>query len=100
MPPRRSARVAAVAERATSALSPLPLAIILYIFSLLPVDCRLRCMEVCRGWRSVLRERSLWTRLDLSHTSGVHLPHGFRTLDALLRCVAARAPAAACRCCT
>jgi hypothetical protein len=70
MPPRRSARVAAEAERATTALSPLPLAVVLHIFSLLPVDCRLRCLEVCRGWRSVLSEHSLWTRLDLTAASG------------------------------
>jgi hypothetical protein len=93
MPPRRSARVAPVAERATTALSPLPLSVVLHIFSLLPVDCRLRCAEVCRGWRAVLLERSLWTRLDVTHTSGVQVPdlYGRRSLDALLRCAAARA---------
>jgi hypothetical protein len=92
MPPRRSARVAGVAERATTALSPLPLAIVLHIFSLLPVDCRLRCLEVCRGWRAVLSERSLWTRLDLSATSGVRVPQRLEgSWDALLRCAAARA---------
>jgi hypothetical protein len=92
MPPRRSARVAAAAERATTALSPLPLSVVLHIFSLLPVDCRLRCAEVCRGWRSVLTERSLWTRLDLSATSGVvvRAPPNFNELDALLRCAAVR----------
>jgi hypothetical protein len=98
MPPRRSARVAAVAELATSALSPLPLSVVLHIFSLLPVDCRLLCMEVCRGWRSVLLERSLWTRLDLTAASGVRVrvgPHAWgdegAALDGLLRCAAARA---------
>jgi hypothetical protein len=93
MPPRRSARVAAAVERATTALSPLPLSVVLHIFSLLPVDCRLRCAEVCRCWRSVLTERSLWTRLDLSVTSGVFVraPPDFRKpLDALLRCAAVR----------
>jgi hypothetical protein len=89
MPPRRSARVAAMAERATSALSPLPLSVVLHIFSLLPVDCRLRCAEVCRGWRAVLSECSLWTRLDMSAASGVPVRH--RDVDALLRCAAARA---------
>jgi hypothetical protein len=92
MPPRRSARVAAVVERATTALAPLPIPIVLHIFGLLSVDCRLRCAEVCRGWRTVLAERSLWTRLDLTAESGVHLPSGWRdALDALLRCAAARA---------
>jgi hypothetical protein len=89
MPPRRSTRVADAAERATSALSPLPLSVVLHIFSLLPVDCRLRCLEVCRGWRHMLLERSLWTRLDLSTTSGVRA--SVWVLDALLRCAAARA---------
>jgi hypothetical protein len=70
MPPRRSARVAAVAERESSALAPLPHALALHIFALLPVDARLRCREVCRGWRAVLFERSLWLRLDLSKASG------------------------------
>jgi hypothetical protein len=93
MPPRRSAcSAAAAAEGATTALSPLPLAVVLHIFSLLPVDCRLRCAEVCRGWRSVLLERSLWTRLDLSVASGVRAPERVgHTLNALLRCASARA---------
>jgi hypothetical protein len=94
MPPRRSARVADAAERATSALSPLPLSVVLHIFSLLPVDCRLRCSEVCRGWRSVLLlEPSLWTRLDLSRESGVRVRAraGQRALDGLLLCASARA---------
>jgi hypothetical protein len=91
MPPRRSARVA-LAERATTALSPLPLSVVLHIFSLLPVDCRLRCAEVCRGWRGVLTERSLWKRLELTAESGVRVPERYDdTLDALLRCAAARA---------
>jgi hypothetical protein len=64
---------------------------VLHIFSLLPVDCRLRCAEVCCGWRSVLLERSLWSRLDLSHASGVRMPQAYPALDALLRCAAARA---------
>jgi hypothetical protein len=89
MPPRRNTRSVTTAERATSALSPLPLAVVLHIFSLLPVDCRLRCSKVCRGWRHVLLERSLWTRLDLSTTSGVRA--SVWVLDALLRCAAARA---------
>jgi hypothetical protein len=97
MPPRRSARVSAAAERATSALSPLPLSVVLHIFSLLPVDRRLRCSEVCRGWRAVLLERSLLTALDLTVGSGVRLLDAAaadtapETLVALLRCAAVRA---------
>jgi hypothetical protein len=94
MPPRRSAGAADSAEdAATTALSPLPLSVVLHIFSLLPVDTRLRCSEVCRGWHSVLLERSLWTRLDMSATSGVRAREGANrgALDGLLRCAAARA---------
>jgi hypothetical protein len=85
----RSARIVAAGMLAAPALAPLPLPIVLHIFSLLPVDCRLHCAEVCRGWRAVLLERSLWTRLDLSRTSGVRVPA--RDMDGLLRCAAARA---------
>ncbi len=87
MPPRRSARVAEAEAPLTTVLSALPLPLVLHIFSLLPVDTRLRCAEVCRGWRSVLLERSLWTRLDLSEAPGVR----GAALAALLRCAAARA---------
>jgi hypothetical protein len=73
MPPRRSARVAAEAERVSSALSPLPLLLVLQIFGLLPVDARARAACVCRGWCHVLSELSLWTRLDMSPSSGVAL---------------------------
>ena len=52
----------AAADLAATALLPLPLPIVLRIFALLPVDCRLRCAEVCRAWRAALAERSLRTR--------------------------------------
>jgi hypothetical protein len=87
MPPRRSARVAAVADRASSALSPLPLSLVLHIFSLLPVDARARAACVCRGWRVTLDEVSLWTRLDVSPSSGVRV----RMTDAVLASAAAKA---------
>jgi hypothetical protein len=51
------------------------------------VDLRARCACVCRGWRATLSERSLWTRLDVSHTSGVSIA----VTDELLRGAAARA---------
>jgi hypothetical protein len=57
------------------------------IFAALPADTRLRCSEVCRGWREMVAERSLWTGLDLSETSG--LTH--RVTPALLRAAAAKA---------
>jgi hypothetical protein len=104
MPPRRSALLAPAVEDATTALTSLPLSVVLHIFSLLPVDCRLRCAEVCRSWRSVLLERSLWTRLVLTFKSGVTAGDDNVDADAsdsdsddegrwdsLLRCAAARA---------
>jgi hypothetical protein len=104
MPPRRSARVAAVSERerearsarivaaaqhAAPALAPLPYALVLHILSLLPVDCRLLCAGVCRSWRAALEDRSLWIRLDLS-ACGVS-PNKREVTEALLLAAAARA---------
>jgi hypothetical protein len=54
MPPRRSARVAGAVERQSSALAPLPLALALAVFSLLPVDARL-LVESCIRSRWVRR---------------------------------------------
>jgi hypothetical protein len=65
----------------------LPHALLLLILALLPVDTRLRCAEVCRGWRATAAERSLWLRLDLSLASGVTR----RITETLLRAAAARA---------
>jgi hypothetical protein len=90
MPPRRSARVAAVAERATTALAPLPLSIVLYIFALLPVDVRARAAAVCRCWRAAVAERSLWTRLEL-RPANYDLDPVFDVGARLLRGAAARA---------
>jgi hypothetical protein len=84
MPPRRSALLGAVVEAECSALSPLPLALVLRVFSLLPVKKRARCACVCRSWRATLVERSLWQRLDLRRSQ-------LRVTDALLRCAAAKA---------
>jgi hypothetical protein len=83
----------AAAEDAADAVALLPLCIVLHIFTcLLPVDDRLRCACVCRSWRAALSDVSLWTRLDLSRTSGVRAPTGRHgSLDAALRCAAAHA---------
>jgi hypothetical protein len=75
-------------QHAAPALAPLPLALVLHILSLLPVDCRLLCTAVCRSWRAALEERSLWIRLDLS--ASVVNPKREAT-DALLHAAAARA---------
>ncbi len=55
----------AACAQAAPALSPLPHALVLHIFSLLPVDCRLLCAGVCRSWRAALEDRSLWLVVDL-----------------------------------
>jgi hypothetical protein len=49
----------------------LPRALALLVFARLPVHERARCALVCRAWRDVVAERSLWTRLDLSWMCGV-----------------------------
>jgi hypothetical protein len=61
--------------------------LLLLVLALLPVDSRLRCAEVCRGWRTAVEDHSLWLRLDLSRTSGV----GCAVTDTLLRAAVARA---------
>jgi hypothetical protein len=74
MPPRRSARVAAVTELAEGGVfARLPLPLALHIYSLLPADARARAACVCRGWCAALSELILWTRLDLSPSSGVRV---------------------------
>jgi hypothetical protein len=87
MPPRRSARLAAATAPPDAALSPLPLPLVLHIFSLLTADERARAACVCRGWRVTLDEVSLWTRLDLSPSSGVTC----EVTDAVLAGAAAKA---------
>jgi hypothetical protein len=82
MPPRRSARVAAVAEQRTCAFPQLPLAVELRIFSLVPADSRLRCAEVARGWRATVAQPALWSRVDLSAESGVAQPASAGLLQA------------------
>jgi hypothetical protein len=75
---------------ATLTLLSLPHFLIFAIFALLPVDARLLAAAVCRSWRAVLSERSLWTRLDVSRTSGVTR----RITPALFKAACARARAA------
>jgi hypothetical protein len=72
---------------ALSALAPLPHAVTVHIFSLVPADTRLRCREVCRGWRATLDDCGAWLQLDLRPTAGLARP----ATDALLHAAAARA---------
>lgn len=69
-----------------SALPPLPLAVVLDIFGRVPVDQRLLLGLVCRAWRVVSRNTTLWTVLDLSPAGGVARPS-----DGLLRALCKRA---------
>ena len=59
----------------------------LSIFLSLPADQRLRCAEVCRGWRATVAMPALWRRLDLSFASGVVQP----VSDELLHAAVTRA---------
>jgi hypothetical protein len=68
-------------------LTALPHAVALHIVSLLPADARACAACVCRGWCHVVSERSLWTRLNLSPSSGVRV----RVTDAVLAGAAAKA---------
>jgi hypothetical protein len=84
MPPRRSARVAEATEQRACAFPQLPQPVELLIFSLVPVDSRLRCAEVARGWRATVAQPALWSRVDLSAESGVAQPVSAALLHALV----------------
>ncbi len=88
MPPRRSDELEAAAAPAGDPFAALPHALALALFALLPVDQRMRCAEVCRGWRAMLSDVSLWLRLDFSPAGGVARD---AVTDALVRAAAARA---------
>jgi hypothetical protein len=64
MPPRRSARVAAVSQQSACLVAALPLPLTLRILMLLPVDARARACCVCRAWRLALEDPVCWTHLD------------------------------------
>jgi hypothetical protein len=90
-----------LAQRAT--IASLPHALLARVLARVPVDTRLRCAEVCRGWRDVLAECSLWVHLDLAAVGFVMRDHyggldnlaeyenGVRAATALLRTAAAKA---------
>jgi hypothetical protein len=66
-------------------LAALPHALALAIFSRLTVEQRLRCIEVCRGWRATLRDHAAWLQLDLTRADGGECS------EALLRAATTRA---------
>jgi hypothetical protein len=71
-----TAAAAAPAVVVFASFASLPPVLAHKIFAALPVDTRLRCAEVCTAWCAAVAERSLWTRLDFSETSGVAHRHG------------------------
>jgi len=74
-------------DEALKQLDPvLPIDVASFVFAQLPVDSRLRCREVCRGWRAFLADARHWQVLDLSLSSGVA-----RRSPALLRAACERA---------
>jgi hypothetical protein len=73
------------APRATFAS--LPHALALRVFARLPADARARAACVATDWRTTADDVSLWTRLDLSRSSGVTCTVN----DAALRGAAAKA---------
>jgi hypothetical protein len=89
-----STRVAAAAQRigtdeATFASLPLPLA--RRIFLALPVNARGRASCVCRAWRDVLDDPSLWTRLVISAVPHALTEAEWQRFLAVLRGAASRA---------
>jgi len=86
-----SAAQRALREREDEALKQLVLAPLFpelasLVFAQLPVDSRLRCREVSRGWRAFLADVRFWQVCDLSAASGVA-----RRSPALLRAASERA---------
>ena len=70
MPPRRSARLVELANPHFQL--PFPPNVVALLFSLLPLDARLRAREACRGWRFFLEDASFWTRVDMGACCGVN----------------------------
>jgi hypothetical protein len=69
----------------------LPHALALRVFARVDVLQRLRCAEVCRGWRALVADTSLWTELDLRGYSHLFIMTRWHNSNALLRAAAARA---------
>jgi hypothetical protein len=80
-----AARDAAAAPAGGDPLAALPHALALAVFSRLTVEQRLRCLEVCRGWRATLADHAAWLQLDLTRADGGECS------EALLRAATSRA---------
>jgi hypothetical protein len=55
------------------------------VFARVPAEQRLRCAEVCRGWRATLADATLWAELEFQRDDDSVVS------DALLHAAAARA---------
>lgn len=55
-----------VKYEAVPVLGGLPTEILLAIFAHIPVDERIRCEQVCRGWHQLLRQSFFWETIDIS----------------------------------
>jgi hypothetical protein len=82
MPPLCAAAAAPAGDDPFAAL---PHALALAIFLCLTVEERLRCIEVCRGWRATLADHTAWMQLDLTRADGSACS------EALLRAATSRA---------
>jgi hypothetical protein len=80
-----AAQGAAAAPAGGDPFAALPHALALAVFSRLTVEQRLRCIEVCRGWRATLADRAAWLQLDLTRADGSACS------EALLRAATSRA---------
>ena len=67
----------------------LPRPLVRDIFELLPLDTRLRCVEVCREWRRLFSQADLWSRVDFDGLSSEQ--HGEPITVELLWTASARA---------
>ena len=82
MPPQCSAPEVVEPELCTSALAPLPPALVQRIFTSLPADSRGRAACVCLAWRAALADPALWTRLDFSGIAWRRVPDVLRGASA------------------
>jgi hypothetical protein len=71
MPPQG----AAAAPAGGDPFAALPRTLSLYIFGRVPAEDRLRCREVCCGWRDTLAEPGAWTHLRLVRVCSAALLH-------------------------
>ena len=84
-PPRRSMAAPEAVPYAQSVFAMLAMDDLHAIFSLLPVDQRLRCREMCPEWREALAYPLLWCFCDISQPDSGVAPRSVSGFLALLR---------------